>query len=120
MSQITHMVTLADGRQVHSDSEEWRAECEARHILAMSMGERAEVFIAIQAKRGEAAAKALKMRCFELEPAYVLGLPNRELRNRYIATVEQRFGPNAAETLKAKVRALHEQRKVAAEAAQPA
>lgn len=120
MSQIIHMVTLADGRQVHSDSEEWRAECEARHILAMSMGQRAEFFVTLQAKRGEAAAKALKRRCFDIEPAYVLSLPNRDLRNRYIATVEQRFGPNAAETLKAKVRALHEQRKVAGGAAQPA
>lgn len=28
-------VTLIDGREVPSDSEEWRAECEARHILNM-------------------------------------------------------------------------------------
>lgn len=29
------LVTLHDGRQVPSDSEEWRHECEARHIIAM-------------------------------------------------------------------------------------
>lgn len=29
------MVTLVDGRQVPSDSEEWRLECEARAVLAM-------------------------------------------------------------------------------------
>lgn len=30
---IAPMVTLVDGTRVPSDSEEWRAECEARHIL---------------------------------------------------------------------------------------
>lgn len=28
-------VTLHDGRQVASDSEEWRHECEARAVIAM-------------------------------------------------------------------------------------
>lgn len=30
---IAPMVTLVDGTRVPSDSEEWRFECEARHIL---------------------------------------------------------------------------------------
>lgn len=29
------LVTLHDGRQVLSDSEEWRHECEARTVIAM-------------------------------------------------------------------------------------
>ncbi len=28
-------VTLHDGRQVLSDSEEWRHECEARHVIGL-------------------------------------------------------------------------------------
>ncbi len=116
MTWIAPMVTLFDGRQVASDSEEWRAECEARHLLAMPLGQRAETLAVIQEKRGAVATKALKMRCFELEPYYVLSLPNKDLRKRYVDAVGERFGPNAADALRGKARAIHEQRKVAADA----
>lgn len=31
------LVTLRDGRQVHSDSAEWLAECKERHALARNI-----------------------------------------------------------------------------------
>ena len=100
-------VTLHDGREVDSSSEEWRAECEARHILSMSQEKRAEFFQDVERKRGADATKALKLRCYELEPHYVLNLPNRAQRNSYVDAVERRFGPNPAEALRIKVRDLH-------------
>lgn len=114
-------VTLYDGTIVDSCSEAWRAEAEARTVLGMDLIKRAEFLKGVEAKRGPDAARALKMRCFDLEPHYVLALPNRAQRLDYIAKVEWRFGPNPAETLKAKVLALHEARvAVANAAAQPA
>lgn len=38
-------VTLHDGRQVLSDSEEWRHECEARFIIAMPTLEQRRQFL---------------------------------------------------------------------------
>lgn len=34
------LVTLRDGRQVPSDSQEWLEECLARHVLAMPLAKR--------------------------------------------------------------------------------
>jgi len=53
-------VTLIDGREVDSASEEWRAECEARHVLSMrDIGRRREYLAAITKRRGEAHGKML-------------------------------------------------------------
>lgn len=60
-------VTLADGRQVLSDSEEWRAECEARHILNLpTKVARVALLDGIEKKRGPEARKALEGRILEL------------------------------------------------------
>ena len=49
-------VTLHDGRQVDSWSEEWRAECEARAVLAMpSIQRRREYLAGILKFRGQEA-----------------------------------------------------------------
>lgn len=54
------LVTLHDGRQVDSWSEAWRAECEARHVLAMPNIHARRVYLAdVAKKRGEVAGKAL-------------------------------------------------------------
>lgn len=113
------MVTLHTGEQVDSASEAWRAECEARHILAMAMPQRDEFFQAVERKRGTDATKALKQRCYDLEPHYVLDLPNKAQRNSYVDAVERRFGHNPAEALRLKVRKLSAER-VAQRAAQSA
>lgn len=67
------MVTLHDGRQVASDSEEWRHECEARAIIAMPTLAARRKFLrgemdemggkrrgGILEKRGEAAVQRLE------------------------------------------------------------
>lgn len=55
-----HNVTLIDGSEVDSASEAWRAECEARHVLAMPAVEaRREYLTGIQKRRGQAAYQAL-------------------------------------------------------------
>lgn len=112
---IAPPVTLVTGERVPSDSEAWRAECEARAILTKSIAQRAEFFELIGKRRGEEAMAVLKLRCYELEPYYVLGLPNRQQRNAYLAAVEQRFGTNASDTLRAKVLAIHGQRQTVAD-----
>jgi len=54
------IVTLIDGREVDSWSELWRAECEARHVLAMPNIHLRRLYLADVAKRrGEVAGKQL-------------------------------------------------------------
>jgi hypothetical protein len=54
------LVTLFNGVQVDSWSESWRAECEARHVLAMPNIHLRRIYLADVAKRrGEVAGKAL-------------------------------------------------------------
>ncbi len=53
-------VTLIDGTTVPSDSEPWRAECEARHVLTMpTVQARRDYLSGIQKRRGDAAYAAL-------------------------------------------------------------
>lgn len=55
------LVLLIDGRTVPSDSEEWRAECEARWILHMPTKAMRFWFLdQVSNFRGEAAAKELR------------------------------------------------------------
>lgn len=108
------MVTLYDGRQVDSASAEWMAQCEVAYILAKSIHERAKLYELIGQRRGPEALEALKKRCFDLEPYFVLGLPNKAQRQDYLAKVEHRFGPNASNALKAKLLALHAERQAVA------
>lgn len=54
-------VKLIDGREVSNYSPEWRAECEARHVLTMpSIQARREYLAAIRKKRGDAAGQQLE------------------------------------------------------------
>jgi len=60
-------VTLIDGREVNSASEEWRHECEARAIAALpTLAQRRAWLDNIQSKRGQAAADALRSTMAEL------------------------------------------------------
>lgn len=55
------IVTLIDGRQVDSASEEWRHECEARAIAARpTLAERREYLDLVERKRGHASADRLR------------------------------------------------------------
>lgn len=52
--------TLVDGRVVDASGEEWRAECEARHVLNMpTKTRRLEYLARVGKRRGEAAREAL-------------------------------------------------------------
>ena len=54
-------VTLIDGRQVDSASEDWRNECEARHLANLPTSEQRHDYVAAVAKRrGETAGQALQ------------------------------------------------------------
>lgn len=116
-SWISEMVTLADGRRVASNSAEWRAECEARHILSKNHPKRIELLAVILQRRGESGHAALLATMESVEPAYVLDLPNKAQRNGYLRTVEAVQGENAASYLKNRAMALHEQRAAACEQA---
>lgn len=52
-------VQLADGREVSSCSEEWRAECEARTVLGWPREQRQAFYVSVAKKRGEEAARKL-------------------------------------------------------------
>lgn len=54
-------VRLTDGREVANDSEEWRAECEARAVLQMpTLQQRRDFLAAVETRRGKPAADKLK------------------------------------------------------------
>lgn len=56
-----NMVTLIDGRQVPSDSEDWRHECEARAIAALPTTAQRRAWLEdLQFKRGREAADRLR------------------------------------------------------------
>lgn len=55
------LVTLLDGRQAANDSEDWRAECEARAVCNMDThDQRRDYLAAVERKRGKAAREALE------------------------------------------------------------
>lgn len=83
------MVTLHDGREVSSDSEEWRHECEARAILNMpTKGKRRDYLYGeldqfgkerggVRGRRGDAELKRLE--------ATILALWEQQKRNQSAA-----------------------------------
>ena len=106
-------VTLLDGRIVDSSSQAYMLECEASFVLAMDYPERAAFFDGVLKKRKISGLEALKQRCFELEPAYVLALPTIEERRAYLMRVGRQFGGQVMVALEAKVMTLHKARKLA-------
>ena len=59
-------VTLSDGRQVPSDSEDWRLECEAKAALRLDLNSRRAYLEDIERKRGVRACDALKARIVKI------------------------------------------------------
>lgn len=54
------MKTLADGRQVEADSQEWRHECLARHVLSLlTLDERRAWLADFERRRGAQATADL-------------------------------------------------------------
>lgn len=55
-------VTLIDGREVSSNSEDWRAECEARAVCQLRTKlNRHDYMARVKDRRGEASAEALRV-----------------------------------------------------------
>lgn len=108
------LVTLWDGQQVPSDSEAWRAECEARAVLAVPHEARANMLERIEQKRGAEAKARLKDCMREVEHAFVLDMATRDVRRAYLAKVEHHRGENAREHLELRVKELWNRRRALA------
>lgn len=104
-------VTLRDGRQVLSDSEDWRAECEAIHRLRQPYTQREASLAMVEKVRGLDARLALERHMREVEPAFILDMANKDVRRAYLGRVEHHRGLPARESLEADIRALFARRK---------
>ena len=100
------MVTLADGRAVESDHPAWLAEAEARTVLGMLHGRRRQFLALVAERRGPAAVDRLKALMREVEPRFVLDLPNVDVRRAYLGRVEEFEGSNARTYLEGRIRVL--------------
>lgn len=60
MMKTGKMVTLIDGREVDSASEDWRHECEARHVAGMAPEARSDYLAQVASRRGAEAYRALE------------------------------------------------------------
>lgn len=60
MMKSGNMVRLLDGREVDSASEEWRHECEARHVAKMDGAARSDYLSQVGQKRGAEAMRTLE------------------------------------------------------------
>jgi len=54
------MPILIDGREVASDSEEWRNDCEARYLMGLPLDKRRELVKVRESKRSKSAVDELK------------------------------------------------------------
>lgn len=108
------LVTLWDGRQVRSDSEAWRAETEARALLAIPHEARRELLDKIEQKRGAEARAKVQGAMREVEHAFILDMPTRDVRRAYLAKVELQRGVNAREHLELRIKELWNRRRALA------
>lgn len=112
------MITTIDGRQVLSDSPEWRSVCEAVYTLGKPEGAIRHAWIAdVERKRGAAGRQALEEEMDRVEPAFLLAMGTVEQRRAYLSQVEHYRGEQARKWLEQRIVALWEQRKAAQVAA---
>lgn len=104
------IVALFDGRKVLSNSPEYRAECEARHLLGKPFSRQVQMLERIAQQRGAAALAELKATMANVEPAFVLDLPEKPQRLAYLARIEFVTGQKRADQLRTHILQLHERR----------
>lgn len=64
---VASPVTLVDGTVVMNDSEEWRFQCEAQHILNLPNKQARQVLLSsIEGRRGNLVRLALERKIMEL------------------------------------------------------
>ena len=100
------LVRLHDGREAYTDSASWRAECEARTVLLMDYPKQREFLRAVKERRGAAAVAALRDLMHDVEPSFLLGLPDKDARRAYLNRVERDRGLNARTHLETRARAI--------------
>ena len=100
------LVRLHDGRQAYTDSASWRAECEARTILLMDYPKQREFLRVVEERRGADAVAALRDLMHDVEPSFLLGLPDKDARRAYLNRVERDRGLNARTHLETRARAI--------------
>lgn len=108
---MPNLTKLVDGTEVRTDSEEWRAECEARYVLSMDVGRRFSFMDSVRSRRGSIALARLEKMVSEVEPDYVLRMPSKDARHAYLAKIARLKSDNAAEHLRSRVLTLHHNRK---------
>lgn len=117
MSWQQTMITTIDGRQVLSDSEDWRVCCEAVYTLGKPEGPTRDAWLAdVAKKRGAAGRQALQDEMDRIEPAYLLAMADRDTRRAYLAQVEHYRGEPTRKWLEQRIVALWEKRKAEAAA----
>ena len=117
MSWQPTVVTTIDGRDVLSDSPEWRLCCEAVYSLSKPQSKRGEWLDSIERSRGRQGRLALEAEMNRVEPAYLLAMGSKEIRRAYLTQTEQHRGVLACENLEQRIVALWEQRRAASTAA---
>lgn len=110
-------VRLFSGELVSNYSEEWRIETEARDRLRRPFEKRNDMLETVEKKRGIEGRIQLEQAMRALEPAHVLGLPNKDVRRLYLSKVERQYGVLYRERLETETLALYERRKAEALAA---
>jgi hypothetical protein len=104
-------MTTIDGRQVLSNSEAWRSVCEAVQVLNMGPRARSAWLDVVERRRGQSGRQYLDDEMALIEPAFVLALPDKDARNKYLDEVQDRLGETARDALQARVVELWNQRK---------
>lgn len=107
--------TTIDGRECLDDSEEWRCYCEALTNLRRPMEGRKEHFEKIAKFRGVAGLQILEAEMSRIEPHFILGMPNRDVRRAYLRQVEYHRGPVVRERLERRIVEAWEAQKLAAD-----
>ena len=111
------IVRTIDGRDVLSDSEEFRACCEAVYSLSRPQADRKQWLDSIQRRRGPEGLLKLEAEMNRIEPAYLLAMPNRDARRAYLDQTEIHRGKVVRKDLEQRIVALWEKRKAASTAA---
>lgn len=108
------MPQLHDGTEVASDSEAWRAECEAATVAAMRPARRLAYLQAVEKRRGKTASDRLDAVACRIEGYRIAAMPGVTERRAAIADVERTRGVHARQAVQDAVAVAWQRRTVAA------